>query len=152
MATFFVPLISLIYTDVPQVRYASASGVANFLRATTGSFFASLATTFWDRRAALHQTDLVGGIDPNNPIIAQALSPLSQSGLEQMQQAALVMRSVNQQAYFLSILDFFYLSSIALLCLIPLVWLARRPKPQNGGSDCCGGLSANPRQPKKPYR
>ena len=132
MATFFVPLISLIYTDVPQVRYASASGVANFLRATTGSFFASLATTFWDRRAALHQTDLVGGIDPNNPIIAQALSPLSQSGLEQMQQAALVMRNVNQQAYFLSILDFFYLSSIALLCLIPLVWLARRPKPQMG--------------------
>ena len=132
MATFFVPLISLIYTDVPQARYASASGVANFLRATTGSFFASLATTFWDRRAALHQTDLVGGIDPNNPIIAQALSPLSQSGLEQTQSAAVVLRSVSQQAYFLSILDFFYLSTIALLCLIPLVWLAKRPRVQAG--------------------
>jgi len=113
-------------------RYASASGMANFLRATTGSFFASLATTFWDRRAALHQTDLVGGIDPNNPVIAQALSPLSQTGLEPMQQVALVMRNVTQQAYFLSILDFFYLSTIALLCLIPVVWLAKRPKVQAG--------------------
>jgi MFS transporter, DHA2 family, multidrug resistance protein len=132
MATFFVPLIALIYTDVSQARYASASGMANFLRATTGSFFASLATTFWDRRAAVHQTDLVAGLDPNSPLIAQVLSPLSQTCLVPSQQAAVLMRNVSQQAYFLSIMDFFYLSAIALLCLIPLVWLARRPKPQAG--------------------
>jgi MFS transporter, DHA2 family, multidrug resistance protein len=132
MATFFVPLIALIYADFPPERFASASGMANFLRGTTASFFASLATTFWDRRAAIHQTDLVGALDPNNPLTAQALTPLAQAGLDQAQQASVLMRQISQQAYFLSITEFFYISSIALLCLIPLVWLTKRPRPQAG--------------------
>jgi MFS transporter, DHA2 family, multidrug resistance protein len=132
MATFFVPLISIIYSEIKPEDNAAASGMANFLRATFGSFCASLATTFWDRRAAVHQADLASASDASSAALVQARAGLANLGLNPMQQLAVIDRSLAQQAYFLSIADFFWMCAIACLALIPLVWLAKRPKPQGG--------------------
>lgn len=56
--TFFVSTITLSLDGIPPERIPSASGIANFSRITAGSFAASIATTMWDQREALHQNRL----------------------------------------------------------------------------------------------
>ena len=59
MAVFFIPLVTLSLSGPPPGRIPAASGLFNFARISAGSFGASIATTFWDRRASLHHAQLV---------------------------------------------------------------------------------------------
>src|SRR5580698_9580784 len=56
MATFFLAMITILLDGVPPHRIPLASGLSNFARITAGGFAASLVTTVWDRREALHQS------------------------------------------------------------------------------------------------
>ena len=67
MSTFFVSMITIYLNGVPAQQMPPASGLSNFARITAGGFAASLTTTFWDRREAVHQTrlaEIVGSTDP----------------------------------------------------------------------------------------
>jgi len=64
MSMFFVPLVTISLDGIPPDRIPLASGMSNFARITSGSFAASLITTFWDRRESLHQEQLVDGTSP----------------------------------------------------------------------------------------
>jgi DHA2 family multidrug resistance protein len=64
LCTFFVPLLNILLDGVAPKRLPSASGISNFARIISGSFAASLITTFWDRREALHQTRMTENITP----------------------------------------------------------------------------------------
>ncbi|HZU50797.1 MAG TPA: DHA2 family efflux MFS transporter permease subunit, partial [Sphingomicrobium sp.] len=59
MSLFFTAMLTISLRDVPEHRVPAASGLSNFSRITAGSFAASITTTVWDNRAALHQTRLV---------------------------------------------------------------------------------------------
>ena len=56
MGTFFVSMLALSLTGVAPERIPSASGISNFVRITGGGFAASITTTMWDRREAVHQS------------------------------------------------------------------------------------------------
>ena len=58
MATFFLAMITILLDGVPPQRIPLASGLSNFARITGGGFAASIVTTLWDRREALHQSRL----------------------------------------------------------------------------------------------
>jgi EmrB/QacA subfamily drug resistance transporter len=72
-AVFFVALVTILLSGLPPERIASAAGLSNFLRITAGSFAASLTTTWWHRRQALHQTELSSYVHPYNPVALDAL-------------------------------------------------------------------------------
>lgn len=124
MATFFVPLTAVTLSGLPPERVASASGLANFARITAGAFGASISTTLWDNRAALHHARLIEGVTPYNALLDQAAQGLSQSGLSQAQALAYVERQINIQAYMLAANDFFWMSALLFLLLGGVVWLS----------------------------
>ena len=127
MGTFFVAMLAVIFDGLPPQKIPAASGLSNFLRITAGSFATSLTTTFWDRRAALHQTRLADAVNVYAPAYQQSLAQMHQFGLTDQAAAAAMTRGLVGQSYLLSALDIFYLSTWLCLALVPLCFLVRRP-------------------------
>ncbi|HTS20945.1 MAG TPA: DHA2 family efflux MFS transporter permease subunit [Casimicrobiaceae bacterium] len=128
VAIFFIPLVTLSLSGLPQEQIPSASGLYNFSRITAGAFGTSIVTTLWDRRAALHHAQLAEHITPYDFSSAHMLTTLQSSGLSPEQSRAMLERMIDQQAYMLAANDLFYVSAILFLFLIGVVWLARPAK------------------------
>jgi DHA2 family multidrug resistance protein len=135
VACFFIPLVSITLAGLPPDKIASASGLSNFLRITAGAFGTSISTTVWDDRATMHHAHLVEAVSHGNAVAGQTLSQLEAAGMSPTQALASLDRVVWSQAYVLSTNDVFYASAIIFLLLLPLVWLAGRPK---GAADAGG--------------
>src|SRR5580658_4515946 len=127
MGTFFIALLTITFDGLPAEKLPAASGLNNFLRITASGFATSLTTTFWDRRESLHQTRLVESLTSFSPVFREAVRNLMSFGLRDRSADAAVIKGVVDQAYLLSALDLFYLFGWAVLLLIPICWIARRP-------------------------
>jgi len=132
MSTFFLSLLTISLDGVPPDKLPTATGLSNFSRITAGSFAASVATTMWDRREALHQSRLVDAIQPNGAHWLAARDGLRGLGLTETQAAAALYRQLTGQAYLLASVDLFRLSAFVAAALLALVWFTRRPKPPQG--------------------
>ena len=129
MSMFFVPLVSISLDRLPPERVPSASGISNFARITAGSFAASIITTFWDRRAALHQTRLTEVGNDYSPVYRQATEQLQAHGMSPLQAAGSIMRQIANQSYLLSSLELFWICGWMALVTIVVIWMARKPAP-----------------------
>jgi MFS transporter, DHA2 family, multidrug resistance protein len=138
MAAFFIPLVSISLSGLAHDRIPAASGLFNFARITAGAFGTSITTTVWDRRATLHHAQLVEQLTPGNPVAAQALDNLHAGGMGTGQSYQLLNRLVDSQAFMLSANDIFYVSALAFLGLIALIWFAR-PVRSAGGAAAASG-------------
>jgi DHA2 family multidrug resistance protein len=139
MSMFFLPLITLSLSGIAPERIASASGLFNFARLLAGSFGTSIATTFWDRRATLHQSHLVERITAFDPQVEQALAALQAGGLTPEQAHGALNRLVEQQAFMLSANDVFYASALLFAALVGVVWLAKPPKRGEANASAAAG-------------
>jgi DHA2 family multidrug resistance protein len=126
MATFFVSLLTISLEEVEPERIPSASGISNFSRITAGGFAASIITTLWDRREALHQSRLSESSSSFSPVMQHALAHLHSFGFTDLQSYAVLTRNMVKQAYLLSSLDLFWISAWLSIAMIAVVWLARR--------------------------
>jgi len=126
MSTFFVALITISLDGVEPQRIPSASGISNFSRITAGGFAASITTTLWDRREALHQSRLAETSSLYHPAMQQAVSHLHDFGFTDLQSYAMLARSLASQAYLLASLDLFWVSAWFSVAMIGVVWMARR--------------------------
>jgi DHA2 family multidrug resistance protein len=133
---FFVALLTITLDGLPPERVPAASGLNNFLRIVGSGFATSLTTTYWDRRERLHQSRMVESLTQYDPGYKAVLGQLHAQGLHGLAAAQAVMDQVVGQGFLLSSLDIFYFSAWASLLLIPLCWLARRPK---GGAVVAAG-------------
>jgi MFS transporter, DHA2 family, multidrug resistance protein len=139
MAFFFIPLTTITLSGLPPDRIPAASGLSNFVRITAGAMGTSIATTMWERRAALHHAQLVEHISIGNPVAQATLMGLNAAGLTQEQALMQVNNLVTQQAFMLAANDIFYLSAALFLLLIPLVWLTHPQRGGGGGSEAAAG-------------
>ncbi|MBB1633799.1 DHA2 family efflux MFS transporter permease subunit [Cupriavidus sp. UME77] len=130
MAMFFIPLTSIILSGQPPEKIPSASGVSNFVRITFGAIGASISTTIWENRTALHHAQLVEQVNPYNPTYIDQLNHLMQMGMSQAQANGQIERSISQQAAMLGANDIFWISGVLFFVLIVFVWLT---KPKKGG-------------------
>jgi MFS transporter, DHA2 family, multidrug resistance protein len=128
MAVFFIPLITLALSGLAPGRIPAASGLFNFARISAGSFGASIATTFWDRRASVHHAQLVEHITAYDPTTSQALANMHAGGLTDAQSLERMNRMIDAQAYALSANDVFYVSALLFVLLIGVIWFARPVK------------------------
>jgi DHA2 family multidrug resistance protein len=126
MATFFLAMITILLDGVPPQRIPLASGLSNFARITSGGFAASLVTTLWDRREALHQSRLADQASLFSPAFHQTLTGLSHLGLSDLAAKGAVMRGMVGQAYLMAADDIFWVSGWLCLALVGMVWLCRR--------------------------
>jgi DHA2 family multidrug resistance protein len=137
MAFLWVPINTVAYSYLPRDKNNAASGLINLARNVGASMGISYVTTMLDRRAQFHQERLSSHLDPGNPRLQQMLQGATaalkpQSGSRALHQAhALLQLSVQRQASMLSYIDNFRILAIVSLCLIPIVFLVR--KPRKGG-------------------
>jgi len=130
MATFFLSMITIMLDGVPPQKIPLASGLSNFARITAGGFAASIVTTLWDRREALHQSRLADGTTIFTPAFNQALAGLHSQGLPDLAAKAALTRGMVGQAYLLAADDIFWASGWICLAMVGMVWLTRRARPK----------------------
>jgi DHA2 family multidrug resistance protein len=126
LATYFLAMITLLLDGIPPQKIPLASGLSNFARITGGGFAASIVTTFWDRREALHQSRLVDHTTIFSPELAQAVKSLHGFGFSNLAGQASVLRTVVGQAYLLAAEDIFWISGWLCILMVGMVWLCRR--------------------------
>ncbi|MGH6827494.1 MAG: DHA2 family efflux MFS transporter permease subunit [Rhizomicrobium sp.] len=132
MATYFVAMVTILLDGVPGPRIPLASGLSNFARIVAGGFAASIVTTLWDRREALHQSHMADLTTAFNPLLTRALQGLQHLGLPELGAKAAVAHTMVSQAYLLGADDIFWGSGWACFILIGTVWLCRPSKPGHG--------------------
>ena len=97
-----------------------------------GSLMASLAATFRDERARLHQNHLADALAAGRPGLAPSLEALMGTGLDRGQALGVLWRQLQVQADMLALNDVFLVSSVAFVVSGALVWLARHPRKITG--------------------
>jgi len=127
--SFFIATISILLDSVPPEKIPSASGLSNFARIIAAGFSVSLVTTFWDRRAALHQSHMADLTSGYSPALNNILSSLQSLGLSDLTAKAAVTRAMTGQAYLLASIDMFTVSAWLCIAAIVIVWLCHKARP-----------------------
>ena len=140
MAMFFIPLTSIILSGQPPEKIPAASGVSNFVRITFGGIGASISTTVWENRSALHHAQLVEKVNLYNPVYSDQLNHMMSMGMSQAQAVGLLERNITQQAAMLGANDIFWISGVLFFVLIFFVWLT---KPAKGGGGAAAAAGAH---------
>ena len=139
VALFFMPVLTILLSDLEPHEIASGSGVATFFRTLGGSFAASLTTWAWNQRAVVHHAQLTERIPATDPGMLQTVTTIGQGDL---QRGALFLdRMIAQQAAQIGFNEIFHLLGILFLVVILFVWFAKPPfaAKAGGGAAASGG-------------
>jgi len=125
-------------SSVKKEDMANASAIYNLLRNLGGSFGVAFVTTMLARRAQLHQVRLVEHLTPldGNYQMAthQSAQMLQYRGLgpSMADQGSLgvIYGRLLKQASMMAFNDAFYLLSICMICIVPLVFLMKKGKAE----------------------
>ena len=140
MAFLFVPINTAAYAFLPREKNNAASGLMNLARNIGGSVGISLVTTMLDRRTQTHLTYLSSNLSSSNPAFQSALQGATQAmrasgasaAFATRQAYALLAGTVQRQAAMLAYIDDFRLLGVAIMLMIPLVFLMKKGKPGGG--------------------
>ncbi|MHB9072481.1 MAG: DHA2 family efflux MFS transporter permease subunit [Desulfobaccales bacterium] len=141
LGSTFVSLTTLTMSRISQEKMGNATGIFNLMRNLGGSFGIATATTLLARRGQFHQNHLVEHITPlAQPFIdwqhrmSQALPDLGANWQwwNAPQAMAGLYQETIRQARMLAFCDDYWFFTIVFLCLLPLVFLMRRPPKQPG--------------------
>ncbi len=135
LAFVFIPINTLSYIGVPRNKSNQVSGIVNLSRNLGGSVGISLLSTFLLRMSQQHQTYLSEHASPSNPLFAQRIAGLAANLNSQgvpmneatRQAYAIVARTIGAQASTLAYIDIISIGAFAILALVPIVWLMKKP-------------------------
>ncbi|MFC5474080.1 DHA2 family efflux MFS transporter permease subunit [Paraherbaspirillum soli] len=125
MAMFFIPLTSIILSGQPPEKMPAAAGLSNFVRIMFGGIGTSVTSTFWERRTALHHSQLTEFSGSHSPAFTEAVHNLTAQGMPEPAAWATVDRLMTVKASTMGATDIFWISAIMFLGLISLVWLTK---------------------------
>lgn len=137
VALFFMPVLTILLSDLQPHEIASGSGLATFLRTLGGSFAASLTTFMWDHRATQHHARLVEHLTPFDPATQAAVTQLGHGSIQAAAPALNAM--VTQQAYQIAFNEVFHALGWIFVALIVVIWLAKPPFTAKAGAGASGG-------------
>jgi DHA2 family multidrug resistance protein len=136
MGFLFIPLTTLTFATIRKENMGNATAIFNLLRNLGGSFGVAFVTTILSRRAQFHQFRLVEHLTPFDTSYQNAThqgaqilqykgfeGPLSQHG-----GLSMIYNELLRQASILSFNDTFYLVSIIMIAVVPLVLIMKRAK------------------------
>jgi MFS transporter, DHA2 family, multidrug resistance protein len=140
MAFLFVPINTAAYAFLPREKNNAASGLMNLARNIGGSVGISVVTTMLDRRTQVHLTNLSSHLSATNPALQSVIEGASgamrahgASAAGATQQAyALIQGVVTRQATMLAYVDCFWLLGVAILAMVPMVFLMKKSRPGGG--------------------
>jgi DHA2 family multidrug resistance protein len=136
IATLFVPVSQLAYSNLPKDKNNKASSLTNLFRNQGGSFGIAFVTTLLARRTQYHQSVLVPHVTPYAERYRQLLGGLTgyfeAHGYTQADAAvhaqAQAFSLIERQASFQGFLDCFTALGWVVLMGVPLVFLIKKFK------------------------
>jgi len=137
LAFLFVPINTSAYAFLPRDKNNAASGLMNLARNIGGSVGISFVTTLLARRTQFHQVRLSENLSAANPKFQAVLHGMTSNfsgggsgpGTALQQAYAMMQENVIRQSTMLAYVDIFWLLGVVIFCLIPCVFLIRKPKP-----------------------
>jgi len=136
IAFLFVPINTISYADMPPQASNQVSGMINLMRNMGGSIGISAVTTLLVRRAQVHQVYLAHNTFAGNPRLHEAITGMASRFAQragdvqaQHQAYAALYRTVGRQARVLAYMDAFQIMGIICFAALPLLLLAKKPKP-----------------------
>ncbi len=135
----FVPLASMAFATIKKEEMGNATSIFNLLRNIAGSFGIAFMTTLLARRAQFHQFRFVEQLTPSDARYQFAkhhlMSILSQRTgvVNNLSVDGLIYQNLLKQSNYHAFMDAFYAATIIMLCVIPFVFLLKRPKHQTMG-------------------
>ncbi len=137
----FMPLNQASVGAVGMEDAADAAGLYNMARNLGGSLGLALLGVFIDRQTVAHDQSIAASVTANSPLVqariaAQAAADALQNGGDvaagHQQALAQLAQSVDLQAMVMTYSDCFVVLGFALLAMIPLVFLLRKPAARAG--------------------
>lgn len=136
MGFLFIPLTTLTMAGIKKEEMGNAAAIYNLLRNLGGSFGVAFVTTILARRAQIQQTSLVAHLTPFDRGYQMATQGTSQvleySGLNpalaDQGSAGLIYYRLLKEASMISFNDAFYILSVLMVLVLPLVLIMRRAK------------------------
>lgn len=136
MGFLFIPLTTLTMAEIKKEEMGNATAIYNLLRNLGGSFGVAFVTTMIARRAQFHQFRLVENLTPFDniyQIVSDRASELLQlkgfpPSLSEIAGNGLIYRNLLREASMIAFNDAFYLLSILMILILPLVILMKHKK------------------------
>jgi DHA2 family multidrug resistance protein len=136
MGFLFIPLTTLTMAGIKKEEMGNATAIYNLLRNLGGSFGVAFVTTVLARRAQIQQTNLVAHLTPFDPGYQMATEGASQvleySGLNPALAdrggLGLIYSRLLKEASMISFNDTFYILSVLMTMVLPLVLIMRKAK------------------------
>jgi len=132
IAGFFVPMTAISLSQLRSDQIAAGTGLTNFLRNMGGSVGTAVGTSLWQNNAARHHAEIVESLTPNSLPITEFTTRMNSLGLPEASHLSFLDYLVNSQAYVLSTNNLLILAGVVMLCLVPIVWLAKPPFAAGG--------------------
>jgi len=131
---FFLPLLQFTLGEIPPNKYASASGIFNFIRILIGSGFGtSLSVYLWTRLEIFHHSRLAEAVTSYRPLVNEFYGQMEKvsPGYSYDVVNHVVDRLVEQQAFMLATNDLAWLGAWMFILMIPLIFLCKPVQPKN---------------------
>jgi DHA2 family multidrug resistance protein len=143
MGCLFIPLTTLTLSSVPRPQMGNATSIYNLLRNLGGSFGVAFATTMFVRRAQVHQSHLAESLTPFDRTFPAAVewgkTLLMNRGVPGVAAESTALRRIYgetvRQATALGFNDAFFILSVLMAAILPLILLLRRPAHQERESN-----------------
>jgi DHA2 family multidrug resistance protein len=143
LAFLFIPINTLAYLGVPMTKNNDVSGLTNLARNIGGSSGTAFLVTMLARREQFHQNRLGSWVSQSSANLQTQVDSLGRylaqhagHAVSLAQGRAMAQGSIyNQflrQCSMLAYLDVIKVLAIAMMCLIPLVFLMKRPPKGKG--------------------
>jgi len=137
MPLIFIPISTLNYVGVPREKNNQVSGIASFMRNIGGSIGTSGLSVFLARQNQTHLVAFASHTSLGDRNFARMLNGFTALFAGQGYDAATAAKkamalasfTVQSQANALSFKNAFFVMSLMIVCLSPLPFIMRRPKP-----------------------
>ncbi|MGH8748975.1 MAG: DHA2 family efflux MFS transporter permease subunit [Burkholderiales bacterium] len=137
VALFFMPILTILLSDLSGREVADGSGTATFLRSLGGSFAASITTYLWTRGGVINHVNLAEHISLYGPRTRDAIGSMAGGHVQLF--AAEINGVINRQATQISFNNLFDALGWIFIALVAVVWLAKPPFVARRGAAASGG-------------
>ena len=127
IAFFFLPLNTILLSEVRPDQLASATGLSNFCRTMAGSIATAVTVWIWNNRTDYHHAVLTEHVRSGSGGWQHYHAVLQSIGLDGVRAYQFVDALISQQASTLGVNDVFFAFGCLFFAIAPLVWLAKPP-------------------------
>lgn len=134
LGMIFPPLSRATLINISRVEMGNATGIFNLLRNIGGSVGIAISATLLARLAQFYQANMVGHVNPYNPIMQSKLQGLKEAAIARGADAItahdmaleIISRIVRQEAGMMAYNYIFWILGVSFLLILPLLLLLRR--------------------------